>query len=175
MKPWIKIFALSAVIVSGVIGYLVMFTKVLDAPEDCGQSLERLSKMQIEEIELLNDSGKIIKFETHIADDSSERAAGYQHICEDVINKTSILFVYSSPIAGQFHMRNVKAPLDIGFFDERGKLIRAMVMHTYDNGNQKIYDPGQQFQYALEARVGFFDEHKLSEGKAWLVLQSVNN
>ena len=37
------------------------------------------------------------------------------------------------------------------------------------------YHPGQRFQYALEARVGFFNEHKLSANKARLVVHSVND
>ena len=131
--------------------------------------------MHVEEISLLNDAGKIIKFESHIADNARERAEGYQHICEEVINKTSILFVYSQPVGGRFHMQNVKAPLDIGFFDRAGKLIRTMVMDTYDDGNKRLYHPRQQFQYALEARVGFFKAHMLSAGKARLVVHSVND
>ena len=80
-----------------------------------------------------------------------------------------------SPLGGRFHMQNVKAPLDIGFFDGAGKLIRTMVMDTYDDGNKRRYHPGQRFQYALEARVGFFNEHKLSANKARLVVHSVND
>lgn len=143
-------------------------------PVHCQESIKRLSNMQVEEISLLNDSGKIINIESYIADDAGERAEGYQYICEEVIDKTTILFVYAQPVVGKFHMQNVKAPLDIGFFDATGTLIKTMVMDTYDDGNKRRYHPGQPFQYALEARVGFFNEHKLSGGKAHLVIPAVN-
>ena len=177
MKTAIKISALLTVIVIG-IGITAILLFVINgsaASAQCEKSIERLSKMHVEEISLLNDAGKIINLESHIADDNRERTAGYQHICAEVIDKTNILFVYAQPIDGRFHMQNVKAPLDIGFFDGAGKLIRTLVMDTYDDGNKRLYHPGQRFQYALEARVGFFKEHKLSEGKARLVVHSVND
>ncbi len=175
MKTAIKISVLLTGITIGITAILLFFINGLETSAQCQDSIERLSKMHVEEISLLNDSGKIIKLESHIANDNRERADGYQHICEEVINKTNILFVYSQPVGGRFHMQNVRVPLDIGFFDGAGKLIRTMVMDTYDDGNKRLYHPGQQFQYALEARVGFFNEHKLSEGKARLVVQSVND
>ena len=175
MKPAIKISVLLTGIVTGLTAIVLFFINGLETSAECKKSIERLSKMHVEEISLLNDSGKIIKLESHIADNTKERADGYQHICEEVINKTTILFVYSQPVGGRFHMQNVKAPLDIGFFDGAGKLIRTMVMDTYDDGNKRRYHPGQRFQYALEARVGFFNEHKLSANKARLVVHSVND
>ena len=111
-------------------------------PRNARSQLNAYRKCTSKKISLLNDSGKIIKLESHIADNTRERADGYQHICEEVINKTTILFVYSQPVGGRFHMQNVKAPLDIGFFDGAGKLIRTMVMDTYDDGNKRTLSSG---------------------------------
>lgn len=171
MKSPLKI---SALLVAAFLS-LVFFIKGLEASANCKESEKIMSAMDVEEISLINDAGKIVSFESHIADDNKNRASGYQHICTDVINKTTILFVYSKSSYGRFHMNNVKAPLDIGFFDTRGKLIRTMVMNTYEDGNKKLYDPGLPFQYALEARAGFFDEYKLSEKKSRLVVHSLND
>ena len=156
------------------IGAILWFTNWLDASAGCKPSLERLAKMNTEQISLRNDAGRVIKITAYIADDNNKRAEGYQHICEDIINTTQMLFVYRQPIGGRFHMQNVQAPLDIGFFDSTGRLLSTMVMDTYADGNSRLYDPGQQFQYALEASVGFFNEHKLSVGKSRLILSSVD-
>jgi uncharacterized membrane protein (UPF0127 family) len=145
-----------------------------DAAANCEQSAKLMSEMQVDEILVTNDSGKIVSFDSHIADNRKKRANGYQHICEEVINKSTILFVYTRPTQGRFHMNNVEAPLDIGFFDDKGKLVRTMVMNTYADGNNKLYGPGSPFQFALEARVGFFDDHDISEKNSRLLLNSVN-
>ena len=157
-----------------VIVILPFFIKGFDAVADCDQSEIQMSEMQVDEISVTNDSGKMVSFDSHIADNPKKRANGYQHICVEVINKSTILFVYAVPSNGRFHMNNVEAPLDIGFFDDKGKLVRTMVMQTYTDGNNKLYGPGSPFQYALEARVGFFDEHKISEKNSRLVVNSVN-
>lgn len=159
----------------GIIFITLLYINGAGVSAECKASVERLSKMNSEEISLLNDAGKAIKLVSYIADDGSKRADGYQHICADVINKTHMLFVFPQLIEGRFHMRNVQAPLDIGFFDSTGRLISTMVMDTYADGNSRLYYPERPFQYALEAGVGFFNKHNLSAGQARLVVSSINN
>ena len=144
-----------------------------NAEDDCIRTNNVFGSMHAQEISLLNDKGKIISFESMVADSSAQRAQGFQHICESVIDSTQILFVYSRPIKARFHMRNVKAPLDIGFFDSAGKLVGLMVMNTYDDGNRRLYSPNQEFQYALEGHVGFFSDFGMSTGKTRLVINSI--
>ena len=143
------------------------------AEDGCVKSNDVLAAMQSEEISILNDKGKIIALQSLVADDSAKRAQGYQHICESVIRTTHILFVYTRPSGGGFHMRNVKAPLDIGFFDSSGKLFSVKLMDTYADGNSRVYSPGQAFQYALEGRAGLFSELNMSAGKTRLVINSL--
>ncbi len=126
--------------------------------------------MHTEEVSLLNDRGQVVALQTRIADDEVERAAGYQHICENIIDSSSILFVWPKPIFTRFHMRNVKAPLDIGFFDTQGKLFSVMQMQPAgDDGDSQLYAPSQPFQYALEAGQGFFAEQNLSTQRTRLI------
>ena len=139
--------------------------KILDVGANIGQYAILMRK--------LGFKGKIVSFESMVADSSAQRAQGFQHICESVIDSTQILFVYSRPIKAQFHMMNVKAPLDIGFFDSAGKLVGLMVMNTYDDGNRRLYSPNQEFQYALEGHVGFFSDFGMSTGKTRLVINSI--
>ncbi len=141
----------------------------------CQDANPGMAVMQVGTISLRDDAGKIIDITAHIADDDMERSQGYQHICPEIIDKTTMLFVYARPVDGRFHMRNVKAALDIGFFDEKGRLVRVLAMDTYADGNHRLYHPGRPFQYALEARVGFFKHHHLSANRAWLVLHSVHD
>jgi uncharacterized membrane protein (UPF0127 family) len=170
MRIALKIF-IPLVVVAVILPFVI---RGIYAAADCEQSEMSMSQMQLDEISITNDSGKIVSFNSHIADNPEKRANGYQHICEEIINKSTILFVYARPSHGRFHMNNVEAPLDIGFFDEKGKLVRIMVMKTYADGNNRLYGPGSPFQYALEARVGFFDDYDISEKHSRLLVHSIN-
>ena len=151
----------------------VMLSTSAHSSADCMDTNNGIDTMHTEEISLINDRGKIFKIESLIADDRQERASGYQHICQEVINNSTILFVYSNLTNGRFHMQNVKSPLDIGFFDSEGKLVTWMRMETYDDGNSRLYTPGQPFQYALEARPGYYKENNLTSGATRILVSSI--
>ena len=153
--------------------WLVDKARVEAEAADCHTSNRGMDTMEVREIQLLDAGGKLHVVEAHIADDGAERGFGYQHICKRVIDRTAILFVYDSPTQGRFHMSNVKAPLDIGFFDPSGLLINQQLMTPYAEGESTLYYPGQEFQFALEARRGYFAEHNLVVGKTRLVRQSI--
>lgn len=141
--------------------------------QDCDSSNHGMARMESARISLLNERGRRVEFESFIADDALERASGYQYICPRIIAHTTILFRFPAPTATRFHMHNVKAPLTIGFFDEDGVLIQSMVMHPYEGGEEILYGPMQKFQYALEARPGFFKEKGLSSGSSRLLIDAL--
>ncbi len=150
-------------------GAAVWSTGIL-SPMNCREVTAGMRAMHTEEVSLLNDQGKRIVFQSHVADDDTERAAGYQYICANIIDTSTILFVYPQPVSARFHMENVEAPLDIGFFDDQGKLLSVMLMQPRDDGDSGLYGPPQPFQYALEAAQGFFAGQNLSAGKSHLII-----
>lgn len=159
-----------------VIVVLLMITQVFviaQSSSDCELSTVGMSVMHVESISFLNSDGRLIEIESFVADDNFERASGFQFICEEVIEKSTILFVYSTAKRARFHMNNVKGALDIGFFDDRGVLIDQMLMDTYADGNSRLYSPNQPFRFALEAKPGFFAENSLIKGSARFLLNSI--
>lgn len=143
------------------------------ADSDCKERNQGMATMHLEEISLLDGKGRIVKIDSFIADNEVERASGYQFICPDIVDNTTILFVYPQSVSARFHMRNVRSPLDIGFFDQQGILIESMLMDTYDDGNSRLYHPSQPFQYALEARPGYFVSNNFKDGITRLVVGSL--
>ena len=105
-----------------------------------------------------------------IADDPQEQAAGFQSICSGSYKDTQILFVYDQAFRARFHMRNVRAKLDIGFFDAEGNLFEVQKMHPYPKGSQRgpLTAPSKPFRFALEAQAGYFAENQLQAGKTRL-------
>ena len=140
---------------------------------ECVNRNAGMRTMHQEGVTLLNDAGNLIYINALIADDGKERAAGFQYVCQQVITTTNILFVYTQPVNSRFHMSNVKAPLDIGFFDDQGLLVKVIKMEVYRDDSRATYYAGSPYQYALETRVGFFKEKELSAGKTRLVQNSL--
>lgn len=121
-------------------------------------------------VELVRSDGYSIRDRTKIADDPSERSAGFQHICPEIINTSSILFVFERPVITRFHMFNVHAELDIGFFSENGELneVIRMTPQKQSEPNLVTYGVEKEFKYALETRAGFFEENGLRAGNTTL-------
>ena len=170
-----KVIVVAIAVLSAAVIWLVDRPRVEADAAGCQASNRGMDAMEMREIQLLDAGGKLHVVEAHIADDGTERAFGYQYICKQIIDRTAILFVYRAPIRGRFHMSNVKAPLDIGFFDASGLLIDQQLMRPYADGESTLYSPDQDFQFALEARQGYFTEHNLVVGKTRLVRQSVHD
>lgn len=141
--------------------------------DDCVRLNEGMRSMHQEGITLLDDNGKSRHVQALVADDETERSFGFQHVCPDVIEDTTILFVYPRPVTASFHMSNVNAPLDIAFFDGQGQLISVLRMDIYTDEGRPLYSPGRSFQYALEARPGFFQDSALSPGRSRLIPDSL--
>lgn len=142
---------------------------ISQAQTKCVNATMGLSAMHQEQIILVNDAGHHVELSVFVADDNYERASGFQHICPGVVDETMILFKYPAAVFGRFHMQNVFAPLDIAFFDAEGRLIQTLLMETYTEDSKPLYDPGQPFQYALEARRDFFKEIGVQTSSSYLL------
>jgi len=132
------------------------------------QVTDGFCRMQEAPVQLSNDEGQLLSVKARIADELSERKAGYQFIGPEVIKHTFILFIFPIEITGAFHMCNVSAPLDIVWIRKDGVILDIQRMepgptHT-PLGCPSLYAPktSATYRYALEARAGFFKEMKIS-------------
>lgn len=148
---------------------LLLLNSISAVAETCFESTAALHAMEEKQITIINDEGNAIVVDALIADDNFERAGGFQHICQHIINKHFILFLYPGEIIGRFHMNNVHAPLDIAFFDNKGSLIHTELMQTYTDTSKPLYGPDLPFQFALEAAENFFARHKISARRSYLL------
>ena len=146
---------------------------VADDEATCVLSTSQFANMHKQRIRLEGDTGNVLEFRTRIANESAERSAGYQHICPEVIDLTSILFMYDTEVDRSFHMFNVFGALDIGFFNAAGELVsvQTMVPQKSDDPDAKHYYSTRPFKYALEIRPGFFNENLLTVGTTRLNLE----
>ncbi len=140
---------------------------------DCRLSTRGWDQMHLTSIYLIHDDGRKTALRVRVADDRVERAAGYQHICPEIIELSAILFRYKQPGNRSFHMFNVHAALDIGFFDADGRLDQVIHMQPQTPGDPsaETYAPSNSFQFALETRAGFFSDNGLEAGATTLTFQ----
>jgi uncharacterized membrane protein (UPF0127 family) len=128
------------------------------------------NQMKSQVIKLARADGSIISLTVKIADNDAKLEAGFQNISPEIIEKSLILFIFREPLQALFHMHNVQAALDIAFIASDGTLIRIQTMEV----GPKLYGSNEPFQYALEARAGFFAENGLVANKTKLVVSSLN-
>ena len=121
--------------------------------------------MESGRVHLSGPDGRYIELNVRVADEGYERAAGFQHICPEIADDTSIVFLFSSPNIPKFHMRNVYMPLDIAFFDADSVIRSIQTMEPYVLGkrDEKLWSPGTPVVGALEVRGGLFKELGVTE------------
>lgn len=149
---WVAVFALS----------LMPYFAAGDVQaQSCRDTTTELQSMDTKQAEIRGPGGERIGLEVHIADSSTERSAGFQHICPDVAEHTAILFVFPDLHVPSFHMRNVHMPLDIAFIDEHGTIRDIQTMQPYVLGRQKqtrYWGPKVPVRAALEVKAGLLQQ-----------------
>ena len=70
--------------------------------------------------------------------------------------KAGMVFLYPEPHRGSFWMKDTLIPLDIAFYDGRGRILRVLTMQPCRRDPCTLYDPNVAFRGALEVRAGSF-------------------
>lgn len=145
---------------------VVLLAVSLDTLADCRTSTAELARMQAAVLTLAGPQERVLRLDARIADEARERAAGFQHICPQTIERRAILFRFARVRRPSFHMHNVKAPLDIAFIDADGRIVDIQRMQPYVAGaaRQPTYSPPGAVAAALETRAGWFAEHGVRAG-----------
>ena len=70
--------------------------------------------------------------------------------------KAGMVFLYPQPHRGAFWMKDTLIPLDIAFYDGRGRILRILTMQPCRRDPCRLYDPKVAFRAALEVTAGSF-------------------
>ncbi len=92
---------------------------------------------------------------------ASARQQGLMHR-ERLAKDEGMLLAFARPQVISLWMLNTPLPLDVGFFDEDGRLFQVVSM--VPDGGKKIYKSLQPGRYALEMNLGWFSRHGLKVG-----------
>lgn len=106
-------------------------------------------------------TGGVARFSVEVADSGEERAQGLMFRSE-MASMAGMLFVYESPRAVAFWMKNTLIPLDMIFADASGKVTR--IHENAEPGNLVPVDGGKDIQFVLEVNAGMTRKLGVKEG-----------
>ena len=130
----------------------------IQAMAACSASTPEIDQMEIKPLSIQTQAGDVIELHVRVADDWTERAGGFQHVCAEVAEQYPIYFQFERSFNSGFHMRNVYTELDIAFIDDSGQIIsiQRMKPNSLVALQQNLYYPPSPARAALETAPGYY-------------------
>jgi uncharacterized protein len=98
-----------------------------------------------------------------VADQPGEQRQGLMDV-DHLPTDQGMAFVYDEPVDSTFWMKDTTIPLSIAFFDENGRLIGMRDMRPCHSDPCPSYGIDEPYVLAIEANLGWFDEHGIEPG-----------
>ena len=98
-----------------------------------------------------------------VADDASEQRRGLSGI-EQLPADEGMAFVWREPVDSTFWMKDTLIPLSIAFVDEAGRVIDVLDMQPCESDPCPTYGVDEPYVLAIEANIGWFQEHGIEAG-----------
>jgi len=104
-----------------------------------------------------------IVLRVEIARTDAQRQRGLMHR-RSLAPKAGMIFAYDEPQTGGFWMKNTLIPLDIAFYNSRGRIVRILRMQPCREDPCPIYFPDAAYRGALEVNAGSFRRWGVERG-----------
>ena len=114
-------------------------------------------------LSIRTESGEPATLHVDIADDDVERAQGLMGVTQLPADQ-GMAFVWDEPHLGSFWMKDTLIPLSIAFWDTHGRVIAIIDMEPCTTDDCPNYGPGVPFMGAVEANLGWFEDHGVAVG-----------
>ena len=98
-----------------------------------------------------------------VADDADEQRRGLSGI-EQLPADEGMAFVWPEPVGSAFWMKDTLIPLSIAFVDESGSVIDVLDMQPCESDPCPTYGVDESYVLAVEANLGWFDDHGVGAG-----------
>jgi uncharacterized membrane protein (UPF0127 family) len=136
---------------------LLLLTACSSGGSEPGPDPDRTSRLEI------RTDGGVVEVEVEVADEDDERSLGLMNR-ERLDPGAGMVFLWEEPLHTTFWMKDTLIPLSIAFWDERGRIVGILDMEPCEVEPCPSYDPGTEFEGALEVNQGFFEEHGVEVG-----------
>jgi uncharacterized membrane protein (UPF0127 family) len=121
-------------------------------------------------LEIRTDDG-VVQVDVEVADEDDERTIGLMNR-ERLDPGAGMVFIWEEPLHATFWMKDTLIPLSIAFWNERERIVTILDMEPCEADPCPSYDPGREFEGALEVNQGFFDEHGVEVGDTVELIQA---
>jgi uncharacterized protein len=98
-----------------------------------------------------------------VADSAEERSDGLMGV-ETLPADDGMAFVFDEPVESTFWMKDTLIPLSVAFVDEVGRVIGVRDMEPCEAETCPSYGVDEPYVLAIEANLGWFDEHGIGPG-----------
>ena len=98
-----------------------------------------------------------------VADSADERQVGLMGR-ESLPEDAGMIFLFGEDTSGGFWMKDTLIPLSIAFWDTDGRVIALLDMQPCTTDPCPTYAPAAPFIGAVEANLGWFEEHGVAVG-----------
>ena len=98
-----------------------------------------------------------------VADEDGERRRGLMGV-EELPDDQGMAFVWPAPVQSEFWMKDTLVPLSIAFVDETGNVIDILDMQPCETDTCPTYGVDRPYVLAVEANLGWFDDHGVEAG-----------
>ena len=98
-----------------------------------------------------------------VADQPEEQRRGLMGV-ENLPADQGMAFAYEEPVSNTFWMKDTLIPLSIAFVDEGGRVIGVRDMEPCEADPCPSYGVDEPYVLAIEANLGWFEEHGIETG-----------
>jgi uncharacterized membrane protein (UPF0127 family) len=108
-------------------------------------------------------TGERVVLQVEILSTRAERQKGLMYR-RSLPARAGMVFRYPEDVTGGFWMKNTLIPLDIAFYDARGRIRRILTMTPCRRDPCRIYSPGVAYRAAIEVNAGSFRRWNVEAG-----------
>ena len=98
-----------------------------------------------------------------IADEADEQRRGLMGV-ENLPADQGMAFVWPEPVGSTFWMKNTLVALSIAFVDDAGQVLDVLDMQPCEADPCRKYGIDEPYVLAVEANLGWFDDHRVHAG-----------
>jgi uncharacterized membrane protein (UPF0127 family) len=98
-----------------------------------------------------------------VADDAEERRRGLMGV-ESLPTNEGMAFVFDEPVGSTFWMKDTLIPLSIAFVGEDDRVIGVRDMQPCEADPCPSYGIDEEYVLAIEANLGWFEDHGIEAG-----------
>jgi len=141
--------------------YLIAAVALVAVLAACGSSMNP-GPNEKNPLEIETETGTA-HLTVEVADSEAEREEGLMGRTSLGANR-GMAFLWDEPVESSFWMKDTLIPLSIAFWDERGRIVGLFDMQPCREDPCPTYGPDEPFVGAVEANLGFFEEHGVQTG-----------